>query len=287
MPRSRARRQSGDAPSKLCFVISQIGSKGTPERKRSDQILEHVIRPVLEECGYAVQRADEIEDPGTITNQVIERLIRDDLVVADLTGPNANVFYELAVRHAARKPAIHLIEEGQVIPFDIRASRTIVVNHHDLDSVRDCKLSLAAQVHAIEKDPNQADNPISNAIRFDFQLRELESRTGSPDRRMDAILSLLLEIQQTTRQAAVRRDYSTREVTPDDPVPVGVVAMNWGDRIVSYDDLNLTPVQRDILRGYLSERRRHGWKPRNIREQSHEKTPDSAGTLSESEGRAP
>lgn len=70
-------------------------------------------------------RADEIDDEGLITNQIIEHLIEDDLVVADLTGLNPNVFYEVAVRHAARKPIVHLITTGQDIPFDVANMRAV------------------------------------------------------------------------------------------------------------------------------------------------------------------
>jgi hypothetical protein len=125
---------SGGGPEKLCFVIAPIGSVGSDIRKRSDQILKHVIRPAMARR-YRTIRADELPHPGIITSQVIQHVLNDDLVIADLTGQNANVFCELALRHTVRKPVIQLIEKDEVVPFDLRAVRTISVDHHDLDSV--------------------------------------------------------------------------------------------------------------------------------------------------------
>ncbi len=85
--------------------------------------------------GYEVRRADDIDDLGQITHQIIERLLDDDLVVADLTSLNPNVFYELAVRHAARKPVITLMTFGQRMPFDVQDVRTVFYNLHDPDSL--------------------------------------------------------------------------------------------------------------------------------------------------------
>ena len=104
---------------KNCFVISPIGEPDSETRKRADQILKHVVKPAVGECGYTAVRADEIDKPGIITSQVIQRVVTDPLVVADLTERNPNVFYELAIRHALRKPLVQLIKKGEQIPFDV------------------------------------------------------------------------------------------------------------------------------------------------------------------------
>jgi hypothetical protein len=97
------------AKKKTCFVIAPIGEDGSETRKRSDQILDHIIKPAVTECGYTAVRADKIEKPGVITSQVIQHVVEDDLIVADLTERNPNVFYELAVRHATRRQGEPLV----------------------------------------------------------------------------------------------------------------------------------------------------------------------------------
>ena len=56
------------AKKKICFVIAPIGEEESETRKRSDQILKHVIEPSISECGYKAIRADKIEKPGVITS---------------------------------------------------------------------------------------------------------------------------------------------------------------------------------------------------------------------------
>ena len=70
---------------KSCFVIAPIGNEGSDTRKRSDQILRHIIDPVVVGCGYSTAlRADRISESGRITQQVIQHVTDDDLVIADL-----------------------------------------------------------------------------------------------------------------------------------------------------------------------------------------------------------
>lgn len=168
-------------------MIAPIGDEGTDVRRRSDQILTHIMDVAAKECGYETLRADKISEPGIITSQIIQHLLDDPLVIADMTGHNPNVFYELAVRHAIRKPVVQLIEKGEKIPFDVAATRTIQVDHHDLDSVAKCRQELASQIRAVEKDPTDVDTPISSAIDLQ-QLR----RSGNPMEKSAAeIISML------------------------------------------------------------------------------------------------
>jgi CheY-like chemotaxis protein len=134
---------------KNCFVISPIGTDGTPERKRADQMLKHIFKGALEPLGYEVVRADGISVPGSINIQVIQRILESDLVVADLTDQNPNVFYELAIRHTTGKPVIHVVDAAQKLPFDVADLRAIPVML-DLDGADSAKASIAAQTKQIE-----------------------------------------------------------------------------------------------------------------------------------------
>jgi hypothetical protein len=151
---------------KLCFVISPIGDADSETRKRSDQVLKHVIRPAAVQCGYKAVRADEIDKPGMITSQVIQHVVNDALVVADLTDRNPNVFYELAIRHALRKPLVQIIQKGEAIPFDVAGTRTIFVDHKDLDSVDAAKNEIIEQIKALDVKTRVFINAFQKQIRF-------------------------------------------------------------------------------------------------------------------------
>ncbi|MEV7289732.1 hypothetical protein AB0O01_35150 [Streptomyces sp. NPDC093252] len=119
-----------DQPLK-CFVVGPIGdphaAHGSPERESYEHhlgIFEQVIAPACEKYGISAVRADGITQAGDITEQICRYVVESDLVVADVSGGNPNVMYELGLRHITGKPTIHIGEAGQ-LPFDIASIRTI------------------------------------------------------------------------------------------------------------------------------------------------------------------
>jgi hypothetical protein len=127
-----------------------------------------IIKPVLEddEFGYFVKRADDDAEPGSITSAVINDLINADLVIADLTGFNPNAFYELGIRHALKKPAIHIIAQFVKLPFDNAEQRTIFVDINDYDSVLAAKERLRKALRLVNQKGYQVDNPVTRAGAF-------------------------------------------------------------------------------------------------------------------------
>ena len=197
---------------KTCFVIAPIGEPESDTRRRSDQILRHIIRPAVESKGYTAIRADEISEPGIITSQVIQHVVDDQLVVADLTERNPNVFYELAVRHAIRKPFIQVIDKRENIPFDVAATRTVLVDHHDLDNVETAKAELSEQIVALESDSTTLETPISVSL----DLQHLRRSENPGERSLADVLSELSSIRGTLaefeeRVAASSGGFSRRE----------------------------------------------------------------------------
>jgi len=174
-----------------CFVISPIGSEGSPTRKRSDDVFAHVVEPAAKACGYEAIRADKIAKPGIITNQVIQHLLEAPLVIADLTDHNANVYYELAIRHAIRKPLVEIIKKGQVAPFDVAATRLVQMDDPDLNNVETLREQVKAAIKAAETTATDADNPVTLAV----DIRAM-GMSGSPlENRLATILEMLAGIQ--------------------------------------------------------------------------------------------
>jgi hypothetical protein len=114
-----------------CFVIGPIGNKfaplGDPARQTYEdslQVFEEVIQAACQQVGIEPIRADQIAVAGEITEQVFRHLYEDDVVIADVSGGNPNVMYELGLRHTTGKLTIQIGEFGQ-LPFDVNAVRTI------------------------------------------------------------------------------------------------------------------------------------------------------------------
>jgi hypothetical protein len=188
---------------KTCFVISPIGRRGDPVRLRSDQVLRHIIEPVVSKLGYKKPvRADHIAEPGMIPHQIIQRLLEDNLVVADLTGHNPNVFYELAIRHAIRGAVVLLIAQDENPPFDVSQSRAIKFDFRDMDSVADCKTELERQIRSLEEHPNEVFSPVSTAV----DLRAMQT-SEDPAAKRDARIISMIEFLQADMARLEKRMY--------------------------------------------------------------------------------
>jgi len=191
-----------EEPTKMCFVIAPISEQGSLIRYRSDNVLDFIIKPAATTKNYKVQRADDLSTPGVITEQIVERIKHDDLVIADLTGGNPNVFYELAVRHAVSKPTIQIIEQGEHPPFDVAGMRTISFNHQDLRSSNEAIQEIIEAIEETEKDTYQVVSPLSAPLGPLDNLRA----AGSGDT-TQILNNLAYQVRNLSRQ--IERTYRT------------------------------------------------------------------------------
>lgn len=156
-----------------CFFIAPIGKEGSPERNRSDGILDFIVGRAAQELNLKAVRGDQIGEPGQITLQVIAHILGAKAAVADLTGLNPNVFYELAVRHTARLPVVLIAEKDCKLPFDIAQMRTIFFDHTDLRSADQCRRDIVAQLREALNN-GIVDSPIATSI----EVRALQGGTA-------------------------------------------------------------------------------------------------------------
>ena len=118
-------------PRPLCFVVMPFGTKetgggsGAPARVDFDRLWSLALQPLLTKLGYEVHRAD-LGQGVSIVREMIEQLAIADLVIADLSLPNPNVYYEVGVRHAARRDGCVLVAADWARhPFDTRGFRHV------------------------------------------------------------------------------------------------------------------------------------------------------------------
>src|SRR5438309_1331516 len=89
-----------------------------------DRLYNQLIRPAICASGATALRIDEIVESGSIKSQYLSRIVSTDLVLADLSMPNGNVYYELGIRQSlSNRPTILIAEEGTELPFDLRDQR--------------------------------------------------------------------------------------------------------------------------------------------------------------------
>lgn len=117
----------------ICFMVMPFGIKtvepaidGAPHKIDFDALWNLAYQPLIAELGYEPVRADQ--DAGaSIILEMLERLFYSDLVVADMTLPNGNVYYEIGVRHASREKGCILISADWARPlFDLDQMKRIV-----------------------------------------------------------------------------------------------------------------------------------------------------------------
>ncbi|MGZ4314458.1 MAG: TRAFs-binding domain-containing protein [Gaiellaceae bacterium] len=152
----------------LCFVLMPFGKK--PDDVGNlvdfDAVYREFIAPAIEEAGLQPIRADEELTGGIIHKPMYERLILCEFAVADLTTANANVFYELGVRHATRPWSTVLVfAAGGRLPFDVALLRAIPYELTSSGLPADAEAARAALVERlVEAREAATDSPIFQLV---------------------------------------------------------------------------------------------------------------------------
>lgn len=107
---------SGDRP--RAFIVMQF-------TEPYNSLYEEVIKPVCEKLGFEAFRGDDVFHPGIILQDIITGIVESDVIIAEISPSNANVFYELGYAHALDKPTVLLARRKGELPFDISSYRVI------------------------------------------------------------------------------------------------------------------------------------------------------------------
>ncbi len=144
------------------FVIRGFDKKKDKDGQVIDfeQVHASLIAPALVRCGLAGSTTVEVIDPGNIRADMFALILQADIVVCDITVHNANVFYELGVRHALRKKHTVLIKgdpSADTTPFDLSTDRYLKYSLADPASARE---ALVATLKAALRSTRETDSPI-------------------------------------------------------------------------------------------------------------------------------
>ncbi|MGN4870947.1 hypothetical protein ACTFSO_03575 [Bacillus cereus group sp. MYBK120-1] len=165
---------------KTCFIITPIGDDQSDIRRAADGVIDAVIIPALVYMGLDednIKVAHRMPSPGSINKQVITSVLECDLAIANLTNLNPNVMYELAIRHAARKPVIQICQKGTRLPFDITEERTIFYTN-DMAGVIELNNNFKEMVAEAIGD-EEPDNPIYRVIESNSIMKNVDETDPS------------------------------------------------------------------------------------------------------------
>lgn len=169
--------EEGIVNSRQCFVATPVGSEQSDVRRAAEGVIDSVIVPELLKIGFAEENIiipHRIDMGGSITNQIIAYLIKSDLVIANLTGLNPNVMYELAIRHSFQKPVVQICEKNTKLPFDVADQRTVFYVN-DMYGVPLLQDSLAKAIQSALSPDSKINSPVFEAIKLQSILESNDS----------------------------------------------------------------------------------------------------------------
>lgn len=190
---------------KKCFIVCPIGQEGTDTRKRSDTLLNFILKPICNECDFEVIRVDESNTGDSITKNIIEHLTYDDLVIADLSEQNPNAFYELGYRTALGKPTIQIKSKGEPLPFDVSSIQTFDYDVTDIPDTEIFKQRIKKTIESFNFDSSQDKITEDNSPNFNAmilqELYRIQDMVSSIDKKLhttdnDAIATLADKLSQ-------------------------------------------------------------------------------------------
>jgi hypothetical protein len=150
--------------SRVCFVIMPFsGTKSCTEQEWTE-VFEQVFKPAIEGAGLGYECRRSNATRGNIVAGIIRDLNDAHVVLADLTDRNANVFYELGVRHALTDRSIIVAQQRDDIPFDLSNYASHVYDWRSARAKEELVQKLRAILRDIDSNPKRPDNPVSDFL---------------------------------------------------------------------------------------------------------------------------
>jgi len=223
-----------------CFVIMPYGNreKDLHRKQELDSLYEHFIRPAVEavaipgrpEEHVLCHRGDKEPGPGEIVAHIVENLVLSELAIADLSGRNPNVFYELGVRHAVSHNTILISESEEDVPFDLRGQRLILYKR-DFEGGARLRNEITKAVQDIVRAPGKIDNPVRRFL-FDREREKLVEQAQGRPPGYDFVQELLQEMTNLRKEFKAQLDevrYVMKAATAPTTTPGPAVTGQTGD----------------------------------------------------------
>lgn len=163
-----------------CFVMMPFGAW-------FDRYYQEIYAPAIKEAGFEPIRADELFSTGSVVEQIWDQIEKAKLLLADLSNKNANVFYELGLAHAARKPVVFTSSNVDDVPFDLRHLRVIIYDIREPEWAPRLRKSIADYLRNAAKEPNKSiPHPFRRLVEEQEQEQELTTAVAMRSRRVKA-----------------------------------------------------------------------------------------------------
>src|SRR5215831_14264936 len=182
-------------PDDTCFVIMPFGPP-------FDRYYKNIFVPAIEEAGLRPVRGDSIFLPSAIIQDIWRLLSDAKVLVADLTGRNPNVFYELGLAHALQKPVILVANSMDDVPFDLRGLRVLSYDKENENWGTELRQTVVASLKETLAEP-------ARAIPSTFVHRRV---ADAPE--IDPIQTVLRQLTEEVRAMRRQADSHTDQRKP-------------------------------------------------------------------------
>lgn len=193
-----------------CFVIMPYGGDEEAKRNHYLGVYQGILLRAAIEAGFKpeeVKRSDIHGTLGNIPKEIVQDLVTADIVIADLSEGNANVFWELGVRHVLRKGGtVSVINANDRIPFDLAAYRVVKYDTSNFLRVQEVVTEIAKQIKARLANSDTSDNPVhdnfpqlprSYLFSEDDRTKDLEERVKRLSEENDGLKKRVRELDPT------------------------------------------------------------------------------------------
>lgn len=153
------------SPKPFCFVLMPFASE-------FNDVYEFGIKGACTDAGLYCERVDEQVFLGSMLDRIYSQISRADILVADMSGKNSNVFYEVGYAHALGRPVLLLTREASDIPFDLKHFPHIVYG----DQIKSLRGQLARRISMLREAP---DPTKSSPLAIELYLRSEPLATGT------------------------------------------------------------------------------------------------------------
>jgi hypothetical protein len=157
---------------RTCFVIMPFSTTESCSEDEWTLLFEALFKPAIEGANLDYECRRSVATRGNIVASILQELKESYVVLADLTDHNANVFYELGVRHSLKDRTILIAQKEEDIPFDLRAYAYHIYNWRTEDGKEAFASRMTELLSEIDSNPDRPDNPVS-----DFLGREAEQNS--------------------------------------------------------------------------------------------------------------
>jgi formylglycine-generating enzyme required for sulfatase activity len=166
-----------------------------PFKEPFNEYYEKIIRPTILNMNDAVLRSDEIYSPSSFVQTIWNSIINSKLVIAEMTGMNPNVLYELGLCHAINKTVVMIAQSMDYIPADLRHINCIIYNTSRADWAGELAASIQRMVEHIDKNPDRHTylDPVAgveNTLYFESVIGEKNRLERELDSKARETLSL-------------------------------------------------------------------------------------------------